>query len=546
LGVLLSSLCVIGCIEPDPDPVDSDAEVLIGERVDCVEPVVGFDRFEEQGASRGLTVELEFLAEPKPCFEILGGVVSSDLDGDGDPDLLLHDRDGFPLLFANDGTGRFEHTPVELPVRDAFDRSVLSFAAVDLDGDALPEIVVSGADLLLASANLGGLSFAPWQVLWDDPAYPRTCFNAMAWGDIDRDGDLDVVLPGIDPVPNADHLFFPSGDDDTVGGVSSELLLLNDGDGFGVSVELHQGADGSDGLSILAFMTDRDADGDTDLFVASDRAAPERPPSAFFRNDGPGPSLVNDAAEIGADLRIDGMGLGSNDLNGDGALDYCMSDVADELACLVSDGAGGYYEAGVALGLTSTWAAQSGGSGNLSTWSVEVVDLDNDGLLDVVAAAGGAPDEQMPDAIWQGVDDVFVERTSETGLGDDSGHFGMVADDFTGDGFRDLVFSGWSGTPTFWNNPCGEGGWLELRLVGPTGNTGALGARVEARIGDRIDIQEVHGPRSLGQTSPGVHLGLGAEDRTGAVSIHWTDGLVTELDSLEANRVVTVRHPDAP
>ena len=540
--------------DDDASPDDDDVEILIGERVDCAAPISGFDRFEEQGLARGLDLELSWLPQPKPCFEILGTVVASDLDADGDPDLLFHDRDGFPALYANDGGGQFERVPVDLPVRDDFDRSVLAFAAVDLDGDLLPEVVVSGADLLLASPNLGGLNFGPWQVLWDDPAYPRACFNSMAWGDIDRDGDLDVVLPAIDPVPDAEHVLEFDDKGQTKAGVSSEVLLINDGTGFGPPIELHQGADGSDGLSMIAFLTDRDLDGDSDLFIASDRPAPTNPPSAFFRNDGPGPAgpaLVNDAAGLGADIRINGMGLGSNDLNGDGFLDYCMSDVAPKLACLLSDGGGGYYEAGAALGLTSQWASstnpETGDLNDMSSWSVEMVDLDNDGWVDVVAAAGGTPGQLMEDAIWQGqADGGFVERSAETGVRDPAEHFGMVADDFDGDGFRDLVFSGWTGRPTFWSNPCGEGRWIELRLVGPPGNTAALGARVETDLGHRVDIQEVHALRALGQASPGLHLGLGAAEQTGSVTIYWTDGRITSIPSLDANRVVTVRHPEAP
>lgn len=565
---LFLALLLAGCPEPTPGSSDDDdatgddddatagaeAEVLPGPTVSCDAPVEGFDRFTEEGVARGLDFNLAYQSGPKPCFEVLGAVVSSDLDGDGDPDLLLHNRDGFPGLFENDG-GQFRPTPVNLPVRPTWDRSVLSFAAVDLTGDALPDVVVTGADLLLMSPNLGGLQFGPWQVLWDDPAYPRACFNTQVWGDIDRDGDLDVVLPAIDPVPTADSLLdFENIGEDQVAGVSTEVLLLNDGGTFAAPIDLHQGTDGSDGLSIVGFMTDRDADGDTDLYIASDRPAPENPPSAFFRNDGPGtggPTLVNDAASIGADLRINGMGLGSNDLNGDGLLDYCMSDVSPKLACLLSDGTGGYYEAGAALGLVSAWASDvdpvTGDPNDMSTWSLELVDLENDGRLDVAVAAGGLVGQPMPDVLWQGqADGTFVERTDDVGLGTLVEHFGMVADDFDGDGHRDLLFSGWQVQPTFWSNPCSSNGWIELKLEGPPGNTAGLGARVETDLGDRVDLQEIHALRSLGQSSPSVHVGLGDAPATGEVVIHWPDGLVTRIDSLEANRVVRVRHPDAP
>ncbi len=567
LTALLLLLC--GCVDPPPTGDDDDASlddddatddddasggaVQEGPAVSCASPTSGFDRFEEEAAARGLDPVLDYVDDLRPCFEILGSVVSSDLDGDGDLDLLFHDRRGFPQLYANDGSGHFDSVAVGHDVLQRFGRAVLSFSAVDLDGDGLPEVVAAGQDLVLSATNLGGLQFADWEVLWDDPVYPNSCINSMSWGDLDGDGDLDLLLTAIDPVPDADwRVSFATEESVPIVGTPERLLFRDEG-GWSEPTLLHQGPDGDDGLSILSFFSDRDDDGDLDLYISSDRAIPGNPPSAFLRNDGgpDRPGLVNDSAAIGADNRVSGMGLGSNDLNGDGWMDYCMTDVASHLQCMLSDGQGGYLQGGLALGLSIEWAEtpdpnQGGFPPPWSGWGLEMLDLDNDGRLDAAAVAGGAPGIEMQDAIWQGQEGgTFSERSAQTGFNDPASHFGLVADDFDGDGYRDLVTSGWIGEVRFWSNPCGAEAWVEIELIGPPGNPEGLGARVEVVAGDLRDVQEVHGLRSLSQSSSRVHVGLGGREAVDSLRVRWADGAVSEGADLGVRRQLTVTHPAA-
>ena len=542
---------------PTPDPSgEVPATLEIGPPVACADPVEGFDRLRPAATERGLSPDLRYVDGPKPCLEILGGLVSSDLDGDGDPDLLFHDRDGFPLLYANDGDGHFSPRLVSADVRGTWGRSVLSHAALDLDGDRLPEVVATGPGLVLMARNLGGLQFAPWEVLYEEPGWPRRCFNTQTWGDVDGDGDLDLFLPSIDPVVDADALLDFTMEGPPPGwGPTLDPLLLNVDGAFELVAELPMTPAGEAGLSILGVFTDRDDDGDLDLLVAADRAAgPPLPPTAFFRNDGVDadgrPILVNDAAEIGADLPADGMGLGSGDFNGDGVLDYCFSDIRPHLQCLLSDGAGGYYEGGAALGLTIAAAGPTpqGDPGDWSGWSVEFVDLDNDGWPDVAGTGGGQADVPFPDVLWQGLPGgQFLERSAELGFDDPASHFGMAADDFDGDGSPDLVISGWRGPVSFWENPCSSQAWVDIELVGAGLNSEAIGARVELGWGDgRRELREVHALRTMGQSSSRTHVGLGGAEGLDSLRVRWPGGgPISVAEDLPVRRVITVLHPDA-
>jgi hypothetical protein len=178
--------------------------------------------------------------------------------------------------------------------------------------------------------------------------------------------------------------------------------------------------------------------GDPDLLVLVDQAdlGPGFPPTAFHRNDDG--QWTDDAPELSADLRMAAMGVDSADLDGDGLPDYCITDIGP-LRCLLSAGGSAYVESGVALGLSPSapedlrvWAA----------WSVDLLDLDDDGRLDVATAAGefDAPpeDREHPDALWRGVDGGF-EEVLDLGYGSVEDHYGLASADLDGDGGLEIV-----------------------------------------------------------------------------------------------------------
>ncbi len=545
-----------GCPAAPADEDDSGTSavqgVSWGEEVACSEPVSGFDRLAQRGEERGLGRPM-VPSPATPCPPVSAAVVAEDLDGDGDVDLLLSNNVRFPDLFANDGAGFFTQVPVGHDVLGRYGRTVYGHAAVDLDGDGLLDVVVWGPSLVLASHNEGALVFSDWQPLHQRDEWPRFCIQGVAFGDADGDLDLDLFVPRADTLedPQSSWTIEPAAG-------SADLLLLNEGDGLTFSSPLELTPIGGPGIALLGVFTDRDGDGDRDLLVPSDRPFPPLPPTAFFRNDGGASGLVDDASSVGADLVISGMGAATADLNGDGVLDYCLTDIEPVLRCLVSAAAsGGWTRQGLALGLVSDPTAHPGFEGEFwDGWSVELVDLDNDGWLDAAVAAGSPAElagRVQPDALWQGrgassadPDSLrFDERSAEVGFNLAAEHYGLVSADLDGDGYRELVLAARDGLPVLWSNPCGPGAWLEIALHGPAPNTQALGARVITRwAGGRTDVQELQGVRGLGQSPAAVHVGLGAVDAVDSIEVRWPDGAVTVAEGVPTRRVVTITHPD--
>jgi hypothetical protein len=181
---------------------------------------------------------------------------------------------------------------------------------------------------------------------------------------------------------------------------------------------------------------------------------------------------------------------------------------------------------------------------------MEMLDLDNDGWLDVAAAAGAPAglDGDVPavyhDAIWQGTGAAtFEEHSAEIGFQDAQNNFGLAAADFDGDGYLELVISTSFGHPQYWQNRCGAEGWLEVELDGPPQNRFSYGARVDLQVGVRHYSQTVENMRGLGQSPSRLHFGLGTHDTAERLTITWPDGQVTEVEDVPGRQVLRVAWP---
>ena len=522
---LLLVVPALGCSsEPAPGDLVLPNGAELGAEVVCVAPTAGADHLTEQAAARGLDV-LPWSEGPPPSPPVASIATASDLDGDGDVDLLMPSFPSWYQLLENDGTGTFLR-------RGPFAQSNLpppgNMAAADLNGDALPELIVVGDGYVATQQNLGGLSFGDPVVQYMDQQEPMPRLISLALGDLDADGDLDLVTPAV-------HALGPPGPGLQPG--HADLLFRNDGGSFTLVDELTPL--GTPGHSQVALFTDRDFDGDLDLLIPSEFGN-ESEPTAFFRNDGPGSdwvSLTNDAADIYADLRLAAMGIDAADLNGDGSLDYCISDFGP-VRCLLSDDEL-YVDGGESLGIRGPVGIPDN---DYASWGVELVDLDADGFLDVVVA-GGSPvidtDFDHPDQLFFGSRDGFEDVGEETGFADPDWHYGVVSADFDGDGFRDVLLTGWDGPPKLWMNSCSDGGWLAVELRSADANGEGFGARVQVTSFSTRQVRELHTVRSFNQGPSELHFGLGTDTYAAMVEVTWPDGTVQTAENVPLNRTLT-------
>ncbi len=138
-----------------------------------------------------------------------------DYDGDGDLDLLLagySSEDGYvSKVYRNDGGTAFADIGVNAPLTGVSDAAV-AWGDYDSDGDL--DILLAGADsgssfVTKIYANNGG-TFVEDTVADDD--LTDVYDGSLAWGDYDLDGDLDILLTGNNGIGPVSQVWKNDGD----------------------------------------------------------------------------------------------------------------------------------------------------------------------------------------------------------------------------------------------------------------------------------------------------------------------------------------------
>ena len=329
-------------------------------------------------------------------------------------------------------------------------------------------------------------------------------------------------------------------------GVNS--LYRNNGDGTFTDVSQQAGIGAtraSYGMTVVA--ADFNEDGWPDIYVACDST-----PSLLFVNQHNG-KFKEEGIARGVALSEDGkeqagMGVGVGDYNLDGHLDLFKTNFADDTNVLYENDGKANFE-------DKTLAANLGVQSPYISWGTGIVDLDNDGWPDILFVSGSVYPEiekrlpnypdKCPRIVFRNLGNASFEKLiEEAGPGVAAKHSsrGCAFGDFDNDGDMDILIVNLNEPPSLLRNDLrGNHHWLKVRLIGTKSNRSAIGARVVARYGRKIQAQEVLSQSSFySSNDPRLHFGLGSAI-SAALEIQWPSGTRESYSSVACDQFVTIR-----
>jgi hypothetical protein len=479
------------------------------------------------------------------------GAAIGDLDADGQLDIVLANQRGSATILWNGGDLRFRAE--RLPQRDT--RAV---NLVDVDGDGQLDIVFTqriGAPTfwrntggIQPNASTSGARFE--RELLPGVAKPA---YAIAWGDLDGNGSLDLVTGSYDAA-----LLTDLGNSFLLGGGAGVYVYAHQGDRF-IPTQL---ARSSQALAIALY--DFNGDGKRDIVVGNDFAVRDQ---AWSRQgDGWVPAAPFDTSSHST------MSFDQADVDNNGMLELFSTDMKpynNDVATLarwrpfmtalwdpvpigdpqlmenvlqVPNGHGGFRNEGYERGIDATgWS-----------WSGEFGDLDDDGFLDLYVVNGMIesrilhylPDYELVEqnqALRNDGAGHFVPRP-DWGLGATASGRGMSMADLDGDGDLDIVVNNLRGPAQLFENRVCGGASLEVDLGWPASkNTRALGVTLTLRTSAGSYSREVRAAVGYLSGAPArVHIGFPTNATLYGLDIRWPDGAVSSIGHLEPHTLLAV------
>ena len=536
-------------------------------------------RFVDAAAEAGIDVVTWCGSERDTKLSILEsigqGAAWLDDDRDGLLDLFvvngsstgaLPDPPPTSRYYANLGDGRFADHSATAGVDDAAWGNGVAAADFDNDGDTDLFVTNWGPHILYEnlSEEGGRLRFrdvgAEAGVRCDADSERRWGAGA-AWGDVDRDGFLDLYVCHylwFDPEnpPNGGRTQNWKGVRDAYYGPlgcipQDDVLLRNLGDRRFEDVSESSGvAAAVPTYSLGAIFTDYDLDGDADIYVANDSM-----PNYLFENDGDG--VFEERGELlglayGEQGNAQaGMGLDAADWNRDGRDDLLVTNFDDDVNTLYENRGKSFRDVTVRTGLAAL-------SRNLLCWGCALIDFDHDADLDVFIATGHVyPRTETDDATtsYLQLNQLLLQENGR--LVEPAGRGGPAFDvrevsrgtafgDYDADGDVDFVVINLNRPPTLYRNDSRNlGRWLQVRLAGTRSNRDGVGARVTVRAGElELSRERRAGASFLSTSSPWLHFGLGRAARVDEVRVRWPSGAETVHGPFEVDRRVVLEESE--
>ena len=494
--------------------------------------------------------------------ETLGaGGAFFDADNDGNLDIYLVNSgywkdssstdEARSVLYRNNGDSTFTDITTTAGVgnRGNYGQGA-TCADYDNDGDVDLYVTNFGVNVLYRNNSDGTFTDVTAHAGVGDPAWSSSaCFL-----DYNRDGHLDLFIANY-LVYSTDVPYRPCGED----GVQTychpslfegapDTLYRNNGDGTFTDASQEAGVGGIGGLfhgkGLGVVSADFNNDGAPDLYVANDDTRND-----FFYNNGDGTfseiSLLAGCAYSFNGVAQAGMGVATDDYNGDGWFDIFVTNLSYETNALYRNNGDGTFTDVI-------YEAHLGKESYLFVgFGTGFLDADNDGWRDIFIANGHIIDniEDTHDILtYRQRDQIFRNQGDSTfqEVSASAGNYfqntavsrGALFGDYDNDGDVDILVTQSNGPVTLLRNETGtQQNWVRIKTVGVVSSRDGIGTRLTLTAGGHTQIQEISRAASYLSSHDGrCHFGLGAHTTVDRLEVRWQSGVVQVFEGLRMNQ----------
>ncbi|MHC5109173.1 MAG: CRTAC1 family protein [Planctomycetota bacterium] len=484
-----------------------------------------------------------------------GGVAFVDHDNDGDWDLFfangatMDNVENGPgsRLYANDGAGRFKDVSASLAIR--VKRWAMGVAVGDVDADGCDDIFIScfGPNILLRNECSGSDGPKFVDVGSQAGIADKRWATSAAFGDIDRDNDLDLYI--------VNYLEFdPNKPPDSTGMVfmgvpvmagpaglvpQADVLLRNDGKGRFTDITTSAGAvPENHGYGLVTAMFDVDRDGHQDIFVGNDSNM-----NFLFHNKGDG-TFEEIGLYSGIACNFDGatqatMGIAIADVNANSFPDAFTTNFSSDTNTLHLNLGNRFFDDRTSqFGLAMI-------SRPFLSWGCGFYDFNGDGEEDLFISCGHV----YPQAGSKKLDSEYLqpplyferngkrfERKTDAGDVLNKAYAGRAAafGDIDNDGDVDVVMTTLNGPVLVLENESTAGTPVVVVLEGPGGNRRGLGSVIELTDGENIQRRWIHGGSYQSVNAPAAYFFLDEDSKPASMQLKvtWPDGSSVKHDDI--------------